>query len=379
MKVLSISTDRKLFEQGSDVLNRSLMYAAKMQELHVIVFSLKSHNLEFKKIDNLYVHCTNSQSRWFYFFDALRISKKIIIREGLSSNSTVVTCQDPFEAGLVGYFLKKKFHLPLQLQIHTDFLSPYFKNNFLNRIRVFIASFTIPKADRLRVVSSVVSESVEKKFPALKEKIDVLPIFVDVSKIINSEIVQDIPIRKDRLEILMISRFSKEKRIDIGLEALKIVNDKHNSNLSMLLVGSGSEKNNLNKKIEELNISNNVKVLEWQDDVIQLYKTADIFLLTSEYEGYGMTLIEAGASGCPIVTTNVGLAQTNLFKDGFNSYVCRVGDVECLANKLDDLITNEEKRKLFKQRMQDSVRSMSISRDEYVVKYIDLLRHLINK
>jgi glycosyltransferase involved in cell wall biosynthesis len=56
--------------------------------------------------------------------------------------------------------------------------------------------------------------------------------------------------------------------------------------------------------------------------------------LTSEYEGYGMTLIEALAASCPIVTTKVGIAKTDLFKDGVNSFVCPVGDVDCLSKKI---------------------------------------------
>ncbi|KND49447.1 MAG: poly(glycerol-phosphate) alpha-glucosyltransferase [Parcubacteria bacterium C7867-003] len=376
MKVLSISTDRKLFEDGSAVLQRSLEYSAKMQELHIVVFSLKSHDLEFKKIDNLHIHSTNSKSRLFYFFDALRISRKIIIREGFSPNSTVITCQDPFETGLVGYFLKKKFHLPLQLQIHTDFLSSYFTNNVLNKIRVFIASFVIPKADGLRVVSSVILDSLRSKFPNLNLHVDILPIFVDVERIFRFEKQFYTP-EKIPNSVFVASRFTKEKRIDVAIEAFKKVITKDN-NAQMTIIGDGPERKNIERKIRELNLGKSVNIEVWNNDVPEnLYKKAEVFLLTSEFEGYGMTLIEAGAVGCSIVTTKVGIAQTGLFRDGFNAHVCPVGDVECLSEKLIDLITNEQKRKLFKERMQDSIRGTAISREEYVDRYVDLLKKLI--
>ena len=104
---------------------------------------------------------------------------------------------------------------------------------------------------------------------------------------------------------------------------------------------------------------------------------SDIFLLTSEYEGYGMTLVEAGASGLPIVTTKVGLAKTGLFKDSINSYVCEVGDIECLSNRIIDLITNEEMRKSFANTMRDNIKNMSLTKDQYVLKYIDLLEKIL--
>lgn len=374
MKVLSIGTDRKLFEEGSGVFLRAMEYASKFKETHIVVFSLKSHGLKNAKKDNLYIYPTNSNSRWLYVIDAFKLARKITIHEGFGPKSTVVTCQDPFESGLVGYFLKKKFHLPLQLQVHTDFLSTYFSNDYLNKIRVLIAKFIIPSSDGIRVVSSSVSESIKKYFPGLKAKITVLPIFVDIEKIINREVGFDS--RGSEISVVMVSRFTKEKRIVDGLHAFKKVLEK-NVNAKLTIVGSGPEKDNLVSKILEYNLENKVKVSEWENDVVLVFKKADIFLLTSEYEGYGMTLIEAGASGSAIVTTAVGVAKTDLFKDGFNSHICPVGDVDCIANKLNDLITNNEKRKLFKQRMQDNIRSISITREEYVSRYVGLIKELV--
>ena len=92
-----------------------------------------------------------------------------------------------------------------------------------------------------------------------------------------------------------------------------------------------------------------------------------------------MTLVEAAASGCPIVTTRVGLAKTDLFKDGVNSFVCSVGDVECLSNKLSDLISNPEKAREFASRMQNDIQKLSITKEDYVTKYVGLLESLLNK
>ncbi len=374
MKLLSIGTDRKLFEEGSGVFLRTVEYGSKFKEMHVVVFSLRKHGLENYKKNNLFFYPTNSSSRWFYVFDALRIAKKLTIHEGFSPNSTVVTCQDPFETGLVGYFLKRKFHLPLQLQLHTDFLSEYFRRDFLNMLRVFIANFTLQRADGIRVVSSVISDSIKKRFPNLKAKITVLPIFVDTDKMINREV--GFSSQGSLVSIAMVSRFAKEKRIEDGIYSFKKVLE-NNSKARLSIVGTGPEKENILSKISELKLESYVKVSEWENDVILVFKKANIFLLTSEYEGYGMTLIEAGASGCPIVTTNVGVAKTDLFVDGFNSHICPVGDVDCIANKLNDLIRNPEKRKLFKQRMQDNIRAISIGRDEYVSRYTGLIKELI--
>ncbi len=375
MKILSIGTDRKLFHEDSSVFLRAKEYASRVKEMHVIVFSLKKHAFRNYNKDNLYIYPTNSSSRLMYIFDAIKIGKKIITTEGFGPNNTVLTSQDPFETGLVGYFLHSKFHLPFQVQVHTDYLSSYFNKNFLNFFRVIIARIVVPKADSLRVVSSVIADSIIKKFPKLKTKVHILPIFVDTKKIIDREVEFDGV--NNVVSILMVSRFAKEKRIEVGLQAFKMSLDT-NLKARLTLVGSGPERENLLRIIDELDLADSVDLLGWENDVVLRYKTSDIYLLTSEYEGYGMTLVEAGASGCAIITTNVGIAKTDLFKDGYNSYVCNVGDVSGISNRLNDLIMNAEKRKLFKQRMQDSIKSASISKEEYVSRYIQLQEKLLN-
>ncbi len=376
MRVLSISTDRKLFHEGSSVFLRSMEYVSKLKEMHVIVFSLKTQGFKDFSKENLFVYPTNSTSKLMYMVDAIRIGKKIVTREGFSPNNTVITCQDPFETGLVGYLLNYKFHLPLQLQVHTDFLSSYFKKGLLNRFRVFLAKFIIPSSDGIRVVSSVIADSIKEYFPKLKAKVSILPIFVDVENIINREVGFDKNIVPN---ILMLSRLSKEKRILDGIEAFKVLVLDNKVDARLTIVGLGPEKENIISKINELGLKDSVQMVGWEDDAILRFKKADIYLLTSEYEGYGMTLIEAGASGCVVVTTKVGIAKTDIFKDGYNSYVCEVGDINAIAGRLRDLIINSDKRKLFKQRLQDSIRASSVTRDEYVEEYVGLLRSLIHK
>ena len=374
MKLLTIGMDRKLFEEGSAVLSRQLEYASKMEESHLIVFSLKKDKLSYKKINNLHLYPTNSNSKIEYVFDAIKKGKEIVPVFGIN----VISGQDPFECGFVAWKKAKTFKLPLQLQIHTDFQSPYFKNSFLNVIRSFIAKRMIPKTDGLRVVSSVIADGIKNKFPNLKAKVDTLPIFVDVQKIIAEPISKNLKQKFPQFDhiVLMASRLSLEKRIDIALCAFKAVAHTF-PKAGLIIVGDGSEKKSLESLATTLKLSKNVFFQDWTPDFISYAKTADMFLLTSEFEGYGMTLIEAGASGCPIVTTKVGVAKTDLFTDGENAFVCPVGDVDCLANSIVELINSPEKRELFKTRMQDSIKALAISKEEYVSKYVGLLEKLL--
>lgn len=392
MKVLSIGIDRKLFEEDSAVLQRSLAYATKMEELHIIVFTRKG--FKKKTIGNLHIYPTNSFSRLFYVFDAYSTGKNIIENWKLkigNCGDVVISTQDPFETGLVGYFLKNNFRLPLQFQIHTDFLSKHFKTTFLNYLRVSIANFLIPHSDGLRIVGKNIEQSIKRKFPNIKSVINVLPVFVDIEKIMNQSISPKLGFSNKtykalattafpqfKFVIFMASRLTREKRIDVALKAFKKVLENF-AHAGLVIAGEGSERGHLESMVRDLKLRNNVVFIGWQTDLVSYFKTADLFLLTSEYEGYGMTLIEAGASGCPIVTSNIGVANTDLFVNHENSLVCPVGDVECFSKSINEIISNNSHRELFARAMQDSIKLKSISKEEYVAKYVGLLEKLLQK
>ena len=313
MKILMLSTDENIFKENSEVRKRMVDYGGLVDELHVIV---KSHGLRVKsqELGNVFIYPTNSFWPIFYFWDAYKISSSIIRNWNLEIRNCVITCQDPFETGLVGYLLKSKFKILLQLQIHTDFLSPYFwQESLKNKIRVLVAQWLVKKADGIRVVSERIRSSLCSKFQASSSKIIVLPIFVDVEKI------RQVPIKTDlrqkypgRFIILMASRLTREKNILMALEAMRGLtrNDTRTNTdkVLLLIVGDGPEREMLKAQIISYKLQDNVVIEDWSDDLSSYYKTADLFLLTSNYEGYGRTIIEAAAAGLPVIMTDVGIA-----------------------------------------------------------------------
>ncbi|MDP3962764.1 MAG: glycosyltransferase [bacterium] len=315
-----ISTDQKIFEKGSAVSLRQIEYARQYEEVHIIVFADKVFS-ETPLGSNVWAYPTRSISKWLYVFDAIKLGKFIAKKKGI----THITCQDPFETGLVGALVKKDENL--EIQIHTDIGSPYFKRfSQLEWIRSLIVPYTLRKADHVRVVSERIKKYITKYVD--ESKIEIRPIFVDTDKIKNAPISTDLHKKYPQFSkiILMASRLEKEKNIDMAIEAFKIVLTK-NPGAGLVIVGSGSQEGYLKDIAKGLPV-----IFEgWIDDMASYYKTCDCFLVSSWYEGYGMTLVEANAAGCRIVSTDVGVAREMGAKIvGFDSISMAYGIIQSI-------------------------------------------------
>ncbi len=344
MKILSIGSDRKLFEDGSAVQSRLLEYGRLVDELHVIVFAKRSAGLKPEAFsNNIFLYPTNSANRLMYIFDALRISKRIHTKYQISNTDWVVTTQDPFESGLVGYFIARALGARLHLQIHTDFMSPYFaRESLLNRIRVHIAKFLLPLANAVRVVSERIKRSIDK-IVRQGTSVEVIPIFTSTEPFSSLRAERSNPAvnRYPQFEkhVLMASRLSPEKNISLAIKVMKEISVKH-PKVGLIITGSGAEEERLKKLVKDLGLSKNVVFEGWQDDLASYYRTADLFLLTSNYEGYGMTVIEALSEGCPVVMTDVGCAG-DVIQSGKNGLVVPVGDHKALVRAIEQVLSGE--------------------------------------
>ena len=335
-----ISTDKNIFDERSEVKQRMVEYGCLVEELHIIILNQSaSRRAKLKISENTWIYPTNSRNKLFYIFDATKIGKKTVD----SSGQWLVTSQDPFETGLVGWLIARKAKTPLQIQIHTDFLSPYFvQHPKLNRLRVYIAKFLINRANCVRVVSRRIKNSIIEnyKLKIVNSAVIVLPIFVDAEKIQQSPVSVDL--RKKYLQfdfiILMASRFTKEKNILMAINAMSEV-VKQYPKTGLVIVGDGPEREALKLQITNYKLQNNVILDNWTNDLPSYYKTADLFLLVSNYEGYGRTLIEAAAAGCNIISSDVGIADEVLEKEN----IFEPGNKEQLKEKIIKAIKGEIK------------------------------------
>jgi len=348
MKVLLISTDRKILEENSLVRARILEYGSLFEELHVVVFSTRIMNYEsrIKLSDNVFVSPTNSTNKLMYLVDAFRIVKKLIENSKLKIENYVLSTQDPFETGLTGLLIKLRYKLPLQVQIHTDFANKYFiTHSILNFIRFPLGLLVLSFADSVRVVSGRIAKSIY----SLSHSITVLPISTPPLAPRSPLLAKE---REERKEInfLTVCRLEKEKNLETLLKAFKKVID-GGIEARLVIVGDGSQKENLKLKAKSLKLEDKIQFAGWQNDLSKYYEQADIYVSTSLYEGYGVSMVEAAEHGLAVIASNAGVAEE------LTPYIFEPRDIRALTQYMQN--RNLEKAKT----------PALISKEEYLLKY----------
>lgn len=203
----------------------------------------------------------------------------------LQEHFDVVTAQDPFWRGAVGWLIARRIGAKFNVQVHTDLSAQSF-------LRHALAQAVLRHADSVRVVSLKIKDQVIKM--GISAPISILPIYIETERF---RAVRREP--SQQKAILWFGRFEEEKDPLLALEVLKQV---PRARLTML--GAGSLEKELKAKAKDLPI----EFPGWQDPLPYLAQ-AEVVLCTSKHESYGASIIEALAAGVPVVAPDVGVAR----------------------------------------------------------------------
>ncbi len=364
LKILMISSDKNILSPESAVSLRMKEYAALIGELHIVLLTKGKDNfIETKLTDNLWVYPTNSISRWFYPTDASKVGKRIVYEKNFVRGKSLITTQDPFECGWIGLSIKNKWRIPLEVQLHTDPFSNQFYGA-LNSIRKVLAKRVLKNADHFRVVTHTLAQKINEVYGVDATKISVLPIYVDKERITKGELAFDLHGKYSwHFILLTVARLTPEKNLSFALEILKKIHTRFPL-AGLVIVGSGPMEETLKKQAKKMGLDTRVAFEGWQEKLYSYYQTSNAYLQTSKFEGYGLSLIEAGLSGLPIVTTPVGIAQE--LENGKDLFICREGDIESFAGAIYEIIENNRTRENLKLHIKETLNNTLLSKDEYL-------------
>ncbi len=134
--------------------------------------------------------------------------------------------------------------------------------------------------------------------------------------------------RKHKI-ILAAGRLAPQKNHILLLEAFLLV-IKH-FEAKLVIIGEGKERKNLETRIEEMGLSDMVSLPGWQRNPFSFMSRSDVFVLSSDYEGFGNVIVEAMECGCSIVSTNCLHGPSEILEDGKHGILVPTNDDAALA------------------------------------------------
>jgi N-acetyl-alpha-D-glucosaminyl L-malate synthase BshA len=205
-----------------------------------------------------------------------------------------------------------------------------------------ITKFSIEKSDALTAVSTYLLHETQSAFGCTACRIEVIPNFVDPRVYDRSRYGRELRAQFDgeRKVLMHISNFRAVKRVK---DVVRVFAETNNNVPSVLvMVGDGPERLDAEHEARHLGVDEHVHFLGKIEQVAPLLACADLFLLPSQSESFGLSALEALASGTPVIGTRVG-GLPEVVRDDETGILCGIGDVDGMAHAAVELLQNERK------------------------------------
>lgn len=260
--------------------------------------------------------------------------------------------------------------------IHTDHSQILTKKKYFKIIRYILknsVSFTI-------TVSNDLKDYFINKVGIEHHKIETIPNGIDTDKFkrstMSQKIKNELNLRNKDYIIGSVGRLTEQKGYEYLLKAIHIVL-KDKENIRLIIAGDGELKSNLEKLANELKIRDKVVFAGNRQDIPDLLKIFDVFVLSSLWEGQPMSIIEAMAAEKPIIVTNVG-GNKEILGHGEYGVLVEPRNSEALAHAIRKLFEDKVlAMKIAKQAA--SIVDLRLSRNIMTARYEQIFSYVINQ
>ncbi len=331
---------------GSGVVATELgkALAKRGHQIHFISYALPFRLNSF--VENVFFHEVETSSYPLFEFPLYSLalaSKMVEVAEYEKLDLLHVHYAIPHatSAYLAKQMLKEKKDLKVITTLHgTDITLVGLEPSFLPLVK-----FSIEESDGVTAVSRFLKEKTLTNYNIEKE-IEVIPNFIDTNvykPLEVSEFKKHVAPNGEKI-LMHTSNFRQVKRVSDTIRIFEQIYKEVPSKL--ILVGDGPDRSDCERLCRQLNLCEHVKFLGKQDGLIDILNAADVFLIPSQSESFGLAALEAMACGVPVVSSSVG-GLPELIRHNESGFIAEIGDIDRMSKYVLDLLTNEKKYELF--------------------------------
>lgn len=272
-----------------------------------------------------------------FFLDAFASCKAfrkripiIYVNHAIASNLIKLYNSNPTANGFVRFYL-------------TNLYPQYF----------LIEKQAIKKCDKIVTLSKMRGKEICDLYNLEKDRLTVIPPGIDLQKFFpfkkDASLLKELNLPDNCKIILTVGRLSHEKNLEMLINAF---NEISNENIFLLIVGDGPRRKYLEALVNRLNLTKKIIFTGIRYDIERFYRIADLFVLTSIYEGFGLVYLEAMSSGIPCIGLKpdypkIIVASKEIINDGKSGFLVDPYSIDDLAEKICKIINDEDLKNKF--------------------------------
>ena len=214
--------------------------------------------------------------------------------------------------------------------------------------------------DDVVAVSEKLSDKLSKNAPWLQGKLHCIYDIInpDIVHRLAQESVNDMPIKKGDLSIVTVGRLTRPKNHLLAIETARVLKDKGVA-FKWFFVGEGEMRPTIEERIKEMGLEQNVFLLGLKENPYPYMLNADIYVQTSTFEGFGMTIAEAKILHRPVVSTNFDIVYDQI-TDHENGLIADMTP-ESVANCIMELSCDKRLKDTIVENLGNEVNSTSVT------------------
>lgn len=233
-------------------------------------------------------------------------------------------------------------------------------------LKTILIKYTYSRADHIITVSDPAATALREWLQLQPQKITCIanPVSIDT---IKDRANAAIPVDRDKNRFILVSvgRLEPEKRYDRLLRVFALVLEQ-SIPAELWMLGDGSLKENLQRQAEGSGLSDHVTFWGFQNNPYAYLARSDVFIMTSDYEGLPLSMLEAMALGLPVITTDF-TGVSAIMKNGESGYILPADDEKAMAQKVIELCRNKDRRTAMSRAAME--RAMDFNIDQMMPKY----------
>ncbi len=288
-----------------------------------------------------------------YFWKSYWFGRKLLRKNkyDLTHSFFAVPC------GVVSYLFKKQYKIPYIVSLRGSDV-PGYSERFQSLYKIITPIIHLVWHNAKAVVTN------SKGLTELAQKSDSKQRFLEIVNGVDTEFYKPgkrtVIDRQKEFRILLASRLTRRKGFRYAIEAFAKLVKKYPQITMRIAGGEGNATKELKEQVQKLKLEDKIKFtgLYNKDESAEIYNWADVFVMPSLNEGMSNNLLEALASGLPVLMTPTGGAE-ELVWDGQNGYLIKMKDVDSIVEKLEILIKNPQKCDEFGQASRKIAEEMS--------------------